>query len=483
MNNIDIPLSTILRTDILAFIEKCFYTLYPTKEYLPNYHIEAIAHVLEKMRLGDPENKAVFNLPPRHLKSELIAVFQVAWLLGHDPSLKIMIVSFSDILVRRHVRSIRSILNSDWYRETFPNTKIASKSTESLLEMVGGGSVYAQPVNGQVTGHGADYIIVDDCHKVGPGLTSDAVLKDINWFRETLMSRMEKASKARVIVVKQRSRPNDLSGFLLGQFGYKHYVFPAIAVQDEDIPLLGGRVHHRKKGDVLHPAYTSKEDLDIQREVLGDRYFEAQYQQNPSYSGSSVFLPEYFGRTKEFLSYHNYDVIFQSWDTAESVSLDAAYSVCLTFGMRNDKAHLLNIFRRQVEYRRLVKAAYDLIDQFAPKFIVVEYKSTGRSLCDELRRGFGSAVYQNEPRLSKLERAEAVLQFVSKKNIILVDGVEGLEAFEHEIYSFTGGEHETTDQVDALTQAVTAAYSTHIPRYVGIDYHGRRPSLAGFPVR
>lgn len=478
----DLPmLETVLRTDFLSFVEKCFYTLYPMKMYLPNYHIEAIAVVLENIRNGDPNSKVVFNLPPRHLKSELIIVMHTAWRVGHNPTLKTMVLSYSNILVRRHIRFIRQILESDWYGRVFPNTRINGKNSETLIELKGGGSIYGQPIHGQITGLGADEIKIDDPHKVGYQLTPTSIQKDIDWFRETLMSRMEKASKAAVYVVMQRSRPNDLSGFLTGKFGYRHYVFPAYATKDEKIELFDGKTHHRKKGDVLHSDYTSREDFEVQKESMGPKHFEAQYQQNPTYDGGTIFRPEYFGRTTELLRHHNYDTIFQSWDTASSTSPDAAYSVCLTFGMRNDKAHLLNIFRKQLEYTRLVRAAHKLIDAFAPNCVFIEKASTGIALGQELREEYGSAIYSRQPRTSKVERAESVLHIVSKQKFVLVEGIEGLDAFEQEIYSFTGGDHEPSDQVDALTLAAAGGFETRLPWCDGI-YYKRTPSFSGFPT-
>ncbi len=37
-------LEALLRTSLVAFIERAFYTLNPTQAFLSGYHIEAIAH-------------------------------------------------------------------------------------------------------------------------------------------------------------------------------------------------------------------------------------------------------------------------------------------------------------------------------------------------------------------------------------------------------------------------------------------------------
>lgn len=481
----ELTLSAVLRADFMSFVEKCFNTLYPGKVFLPSWHHEAIAFVLLGMQDGTYHSKVAVNAPPRHFKSELISVIFAAWLFAHDPGFKILSVSYSDILVRKHMRQMRQIMESDWYKKTFPKTQISpGKNSETLIELVGGGQRYAQPLGGQITGQGGDYVLIDDAHKVGPMLTADSVAKDVAWFQETLTSRLEQASKARVIMVMQRVRPNDLTGYAIGQLGYKQLKIEAIATKDSTFTLLDGRTHVRKTGDVLQPEYTSKEDLDVLKDAMGPRLFEGQFQQNPQLDGGALILPKYFGRSNQILRHHNYESIVQTWDTASSTSASAAYSVCLTFGLRNDRYHLLNIFRKRLEYLNLVEAAFKQIDLFGPSHVFIEYASTGIPLYSELREAYGAGIYNWAPNMSKIARVEATLNILSKQRISLVEGVPGLEAFEQEIYAFTGGENENSDQVDALTLFLLclAAGDGYRVRRGAISYQ-HHVSLKGFPPK
>src|SRR5258707_11277492 len=88
-------LDAVLRTDCVAFTWKGFGTINPGKAYLHNWHIEAIAHVLTQMLKGN-RRRVIFNQPPRSLKSICISVAFVAWALGRDPSLRIVVVSYSN---------------------------------------------------------------------------------------------------------------------------------------------------------------------------------------------------------------------------------------------------------------------------------------------------------------------------------------------------------------------------------------------------
>ena len=58
----------VLRSDLPAFIEKVCRTINPGEAYRPNWHIEAIAAQLDRVRAGEVK-RLLINQPPRSLKS------------------------------------------------------------------------------------------------------------------------------------------------------------------------------------------------------------------------------------------------------------------------------------------------------------------------------------------------------------------------------------------------------------------------------
>ena len=58
----------LLRSDFRAFLEKSFRTLSPGDQYVWNWHIDAIAWHLERVRRGEIK-RLIINMPPRSLKS------------------------------------------------------------------------------------------------------------------------------------------------------------------------------------------------------------------------------------------------------------------------------------------------------------------------------------------------------------------------------------------------------------------------------
>ena len=84
----------LLRVELRYFIRKVFATVSPGEAYLHNWHVDAIAHQLTRVHSGE-SRRLLINQPPRSLKSICVSVAYVAWLLGHDPTRRIVVVSYS----------------------------------------------------------------------------------------------------------------------------------------------------------------------------------------------------------------------------------------------------------------------------------------------------------------------------------------------------------------------------------------------------
>jgi hypothetical protein len=126
-------------------------------------------------------------MPPRSLKSQLVSVAFVAWLLGHDPTLRIICVSYGAELSEKLASDCRTIILSAWFQRMFPRCRLAPKR-QSLgnFETTAGGGRFSTSVGGVLTGFGADYIIVDDPSKPSESL-SDVERSSINdWIQHTL---------------------------------------------------------------------------------------------------------------------------------------------------------------------------------------------------------------------------------------------------------------------------------------------------------
>ena len=114
----------VLRGDFNAFVHRSFLELHGTSAYLSNWHLEVLAAKLEDVRLGRCR-RLIINLPPRHLKSHMATIAFPAWLLGHDPSKRILAVCYAQELSDKFARDSRTLMNSPYYRALF-ETRLSS---------------------------------------------------------------------------------------------------------------------------------------------------------------------------------------------------------------------------------------------------------------------------------------------------------------------------------------------------------------------
>src|SRR5262245_66549030 len=97
----------ILRRDLYCFIQAAFPIVSPGAPFAANWHIEAIAFALTRVLAGEIK-RLIITVPPRSLKSICVSVAFPAFILGHDPTRRIICVSYSEALARKHANDCRA---------------------------------------------------------------------------------------------------------------------------------------------------------------------------------------------------------------------------------------------------------------------------------------------------------------------------------------------------------------------------------------
>jgi hypothetical protein len=155
-------LGAVLRSDFYSFVQAIFPIVSPNAAFVPNWHIEAIANALTRVLNGEIK-RLIITVPPRNLKSICASVAFPAFVLGHDPTKRIIGVSYSEGLACKHANDCRAVMRSAPYRRLFPNTRISStKNTELEFATTRGGNRLATSVGGTLTGRGGNFVIIDD---------------------------------------------------------------------------------------------------------------------------------------------------------------------------------------------------------------------------------------------------------------------------------------------------------------------------------
>ena len=221
------------------------------------------------------ERVMVVNMPPRHGKSRTASLF-VEWILGRDPSQKIITVSYNEELSTTFARTVRNAISevsgdgSTVYSDIFPDTKIApGEGSVKLWGTTEGGKYLASSPTGTVTGMGASLIVCDDMVKNSMEAYNERVLEQKwSYFTDTLLSRREPGQK--IIFIMTRWATKDPCGRALEHFtsiGYPPRLILYKAKQDD--------------GTMLCDSILTADDYDVILRTMSPGIVRANYQQEP----------------------------------------------------------------------------------------------------------------------------------------------------------------------------------------------------------
>lgn len=446
---------TVLRNDLSTFVERSFYELNPQSTFVHGQYIDLLTSTLERCRAGSVK-RLIINLPPRTLKSFAVSVAFVAWLLGHDPSKQIICASYGQDLADKHARDCRTLMGSSFFRSVFPRTVLSTeKSSVNDFLTTAQGCRMATSVGGVLTGRGGDILILDDILKPDDALSETRRRAANDWYFNTLLSRLNSKENGIIIIVMQRLHQEDLVGEVLEREAWEVLSLPAIADEDEEYPFAGPLWNGsfiRKAGEALHPERDSVATYRAIRETIGEYNFQSQYQQSPISLEGGLIKRDWLRFYDELPK--NFRYVLQSWDTANKSGDANDYSVCTTWGLYEKSFYLLDVFRKRMNYPQLKRAAIELWNRLQPTKLLIEDKSSGTSLIQELK---SAGLYSIEPYIpppgsDKFYRTSAQSVKFENGRVYLPRQASWLADYIHEITAFPGGKYD--DQVDSTSQAL-----------------------------
>jgi predicted phage terminase large subunit-like protein len=463
--NPKLVLDELLKSNFRFFVQKSFQTLNPGTPYLHNWHIDAIAWHLEQVRLGAIK-RLIINMPPRSAKSISASVAFPAFVHAHNPTTKIIAVSYAQNLATKLHNDYRSIVSSAWYRNLFPDTRIdPKKDTEQEVRLTARGNRFATSVGGVITGRGGDIIVIDDPLKPEEAM-SDARRTAVNdWYSGTLLSRLNQKKHGAIVIVTQRLHVDDLVGHVtqIDDHGWTILNLPAIAPEDQVIPTGKGLAHGRMKGDLLHPEREDQTVLDELRASIGSATFEAQYQQQPVPPSGNMFKRDWLSSYPYLPEVTEDDTIFQSWDTASKTGPENDWSVGTTWLHSNGLYYLIDVYREKLNYPDLKAKMINKAQEYDPRVVLIEDAGVGTGLLEDLRREGIDAVAVSATK-DKVTRAHIQTPKFESRRVLFPNFAPWLSALEAELLAFPSGRHD--DQVDSITQAL--AYD--VPVGPGVVY-------------
>ena len=425
--------------DFMSFVK------YVWPQFIEGAHHKIYAEKLQAVADGKIK-RLIINMPPRHTKSEFASYLFPTWLMGRDPTKKIIQATHTAELAVGFGRKVKNLIDSEDFRDIFPNVKLAVDAKASgRWSTNDGGEYYAVGVGGALAGRGADLAIIDDPVSEQDALSSTALDGIYEWYTSGPRQRLQPGGS--IIIVMTRWSIRDLTAKVLSKQSEKGadkwdiVEFPAIM----------------PSGKSLWPEYWELDELEGVKASIPVGKWNAQYMQNPTAEEGAIIKREWWQIWKKE-DPPPCDYIIQSYDTAFSKSDRADYSAVTTWGIfvepdtNEEHIMLLDAVKGRWEFPQLKEEANDLYKMYDPDMVLIEQKGSGMPLTQELRRmGIPVTPFTPSRGADKFTRMHSCAP-VFESGMVWCPETNFADEVMEECASFPNGEHD--DLADSMTQAI-----------------------------
>ena len=435
------------QVDPIAFARR----VYPGFKVGP--HHRRLAKIFQDV-IDGKKKRVIINIAPRMGKSEFSSYLFPAFFLGKYPEKKIIMGTHTASLSEDFGRRVRNLIDSDEYKEVFPDTVVADDQKAAGKWSTGaGGQYYAAGVGGALAGRGADLFVIDDPHSEQDVKTNSRLAFDTawSWFQTGPLQRLMPGGA--IIIIMTRWSLLDLTGRLID---YQIKNPDTIPWEIVELPAILNEGSDDEKS--LWPAQWPLAALKNTKASLDPRFWNAQYMQKPT-ADSAAKIKRSDWQMWEHSDPPSCDYVIQSWDTAHETKNDSDYSACTTWGVwyneedgNSPNLILLDAFKDRMAFPELKTVALKHYKEWEPDAFIVEKKAAGGPLIQELRR-MGIPVQEFTPSRGndKMVRVNAVADLFASGKVWAPDTRWARDVIE-ELAAFPVGEHD--DFVDTTTQAL-----------------------------
>jgi len=415
-------------------------------EFITGKHHKIISQKLERVANGELK-RLIINMPPRHTKSEFASFLFPAWMMGKNPRMKIIQATHTTELAVNFGRKTKNLIDSDDYKEVFPNVKLAADSKASgRWDTSNGGMYYAVGVGSNLAGRGGDLVIIDDPHSEQTAMSNNGFDDAWEWYTGGPRQRLQPGGS--IVLVQTRWSEKDMTGQLV-----RSMAKDPLADQWEivELPALF------EDDKPCWPEYWSFDDLSAVRASIPPSKWNAQYQQNPTGDDNAIIRREWWNKWERKVV-PNLQYVIQSYDTAFSKRETSDFSAITTWGVfyPNESGApgliLLDSQKGRWDFPELKEVALDQYKYWDPDTVIVEAKASGMPLTHELRN-MGIPVVNFTPSKGndKVTRVHSVSPLFEAGMVWAPDETFADELIE-EVAAFPNGEYD--DLVDSMTQAL-----------------------------
>lgn len=393
--------------------------------------------------------RIILTVPPRHGKSEQASHWFPLWYLAWRPDHRIILCSYAAEFASEWGRKVRNSCGEHG-RTVGLSLSEDSKAADRWNTPQGGGMV-ATGVGGQITGRGADLLLIDDPIKdVAEAYSPTQRQKLWDWYTGTAYDRLEPGGS--IVLIMQRWHPDDLVGRLLREQqsgGERWEVINLPALADANDPL------GRKEGEALWPGRYNVARLEQIRRAVGLYVWSSKFQQRPVPREGGMFRREWFMVVDSRPL--RYDRATRYWDLAATETApgkDPDWTVGTKIGLLGVRGYVDDVRRIRgtpESVEKLIRQTAMLDGPEIPIRIEQESGASGKIVIDNYARMLPRFDVRGTPSTGdKATRAMPLAAAAERGDVWLVPG-PWVDEWLTELAAFPNGEHD--DQVDSASGA------------------------------
>lgn len=442
-----------VKKSFYSFVKEAWPHIWPT-DFVDNWHFEYICEqvqaAVERVLKGEKRVQDLcINVPPGTAKSTVISICLNAWVWAKDPTRRFLTTSYSPALAGDHAKATRKLIESDWYKDLFPNVKLIS-SAETFFETdKGGRRMITSPGSSVGTGFHADFLIFDDPDSA-TNIYSEAFRKStIEWFDGTMPSRLSNPECGLKIIVQQRLHQQDITGHVRKNYPdkYKFIILPA-ELGPEVYPK---ELEARYIGGLLFPGRLGRDVLEDYKKRLRHGY-AGQFEMSPQDRAGNFFKAHW----AQYFKPEQLPILQQVIISVDASFTDAAES-CPTsiqvWGLCKPNFYMLYDLTTRMGAIETVTAVERIYKIYPGATIVIEKAANGYFVIEKLREKL-PGVFEFVPKLfgGKEVRADSVAPLWETGNVYIGDTPYNRNTYMPEILAFPNAQFK--DRVDAMSQAL-----------------------------
>lgn len=447
------------------------FVVYTKEDYSMEWFHKIVCKYLDLLSTRYIKKLMIF-MPPQHGKTELSSRRFPAYLLGRNPTEKLILGSYNSTKASEFVTDSMRIMQEESYKEIFPKTKLTGKQTSQYFEVNNGkGFLKGAGMSSGVTGTTATGIIIDDPFKGRNEANSETIRNNV-WktYSDDFQTRLHNESFQ--LMLFTRWHEDDLAGRILDPEN-THYdeeeakewtviAFSALKEETKPIDCCLDYEDPRELDEALWEEKHSREKY-VKRRRINPTGFASLDQQRPSALEGNKILREWFEIQKENELPFN----------PSSITMDYIIDGAFTEDTQNDETALMACYFHKPSQKLYIfncigvrKELYELLGFFKDyaksnyrsmkSSVHIELKASGHPLKSMLQKfehgGFNCrGIPSKTVALGKFNRVENSEPFLASGKIVLVQGGWN-QRFIDQCATFPNATHD--DMVDDLTYAI-----------------------------